>query len=179
MIKISDANVLIHENYFKKIIRLINNDPNNVNLKSKIYSIKENIKSYKKRKNELIKKTTSYFAGINADEIVFFLERKTNWLKYSSLNNEADELNETYNYLHKKFKLKKFNGVFLVGNKSLEEFILNIIPLIVYEASLPVVYFACNESDYLFSICRYLNLHVYSIKSEIKIKSKLTVIESC
>ncbi|MBS1492151.1 MAG: hypothetical protein JST55_01490 [Bacteroidetes bacterium] len=167
MVEKSKTNNLKQIEYFRRIISIINDDIIDDNLNTVVYTSHKKNLSSKENFNNFILNVQRFFDELNIKKITCFREENANWLKYLSYENVAEELNSAYKYLQKLINAKSFTGVFVMETSDLIQFLPHIISFTAFQGGLPSIYFGSDDSNLLFHVCKYSNLHVYYYGSKI------------
>ncbi len=167
MIVPSKINNLKDLKRFTKMISSINGDLTDKELNSVIYTSHVENLTGKENLNNFIKNVQKFLKRLKISKITFFRDENSNWLKYLSFDNEAEELNFAYKYLNDLINAKSFKGVFIMETSDLSEFLPHIISFTQFQGGLPNIYFASDDSNLLFHICKYCNLHIYFYENKV------------
>jgi len=163
MVKPLEKNNLKNFELFDKMISgiAINGETIDHELNSVIYTSHD----YSLSKKENILKFTynlqKFLSEKNILSLTFFMTKNENWLKYSHHDPVYKELADAYKFLKAGLNKNYFKGVFTSSFKDLKSFVPHLYSIRYYDPIVPHIYFASDNSDLLFHICSYCNLHIY------------------
>jgi hypothetical protein len=95
--------------------------------------------------------------------LIFLGDTETPWLHQQ---NDYPRAKLATKYLSKKKVGRKFNGGFAIGAVELLQFIPHLFWLVRCNAALPIVHFMDKDQNFIGSICKYGNLHFFTLNKK-------------
>ena len=122
------------------------------------------ISDFKDDVEKLSLDVADWLRRMGLDELIFLGETEMPWLSQES---DAEQVKQAFKYFYDQKIDATFNGGFLVGNRDILEFIKHLFWLTRLNAAFPIVYFTDKNQGLLGNLCKYGNLHVFTISHDI------------
>lgn len=98
------------------------------------------------------------------ESLIFLGETEMPWL---SQKNDAKQAKEAVQFFKAQKIDVRYNGGFIVDNRALPEFITHLFWLTRLNASFPMVYFTDKNQGLIGNLCKYGNLHIFTLSEAI------------
>jgi hypothetical protein len=98
------------------------------------------------------------------DDLIFLGETDMPWLSQES---DVEQVKRSFKYFYALKIDTTFNGGFLVDTRDILEFINHLFWLTRFNAAFPIVYFTDKNQGLIGNLCKYGNLHVFTLSHDI------------
>ena len=142
--------------------------PQSDNLNEKFFFPKEHqgyilmlsSKSIKSHAKNLATETVNLIEHLGIESLIFLGDTETPWLYQQ---NDYTPVKSALQYLSEKRVGRKFNGGFEIDINELRLFITHLFWLVRCNATFPIVHFMDKDQHFIGSICKYGNIHFFSL----------------
>jgi hypothetical protein len=120
-------------------------------------------KSIKAHAKNLATEILNLIEHLSVDSLVFLGDAETPWLYQE---NDYQPVKSALEYLSEKKVGRKFIGGFEIGITELRQFITHLFWLVRCNASFPIVHFTNKDQQFIGSICKYGNIHLFTLNKK-------------
>jgi hypothetical protein len=98
------------------------------------------------------------------EELIFLAETEMPWLSQKS---DVEQVKDAFQYFHAQKIDLTFNGGLIVEYIEVFEFVKHLFWLTRLNAAFPIVYFTDRNQGLIGNLCKYGNLHIFTISEDI------------